>query len=95
MQAKAFDLFKYSGKQSYLGSIDIDISFRARGKAVSTVFDQDELAKQFVRCYESQIFSPTQYLIMEFQGHFFDLKLEMSKQSIWVILNQPPLLQLG
>ncbi|AJQ01239.1 AIC_G0002680.mRNA.1.CDS.1 [Saccharomyces cerevisiae] len=75
VQAKAFDLFKYSGKQSYLGSIDIDISFRARGKAVSTVFDQDELAKQFVRCYESQIFSPTQYLIMEFQGHFFDLKI--------------------
>ncbi|EJT42034.1 SEC18-like protein [Saccharomyces kudriavzevii IFO 1802] len=75
VQAKAFDLFKYSSKQSYLGSIDIDISFRARGKAVNTVFDQDELAKQFVRCYESQIFSPTQYLIMEFQGHFFDLKI--------------------
>lgn len=75
VQAKAFDLFKYSSKQSYLGSIDIDISFRARGKAVNTVFDQDELAKQFVRCYESQIFSPTQYLIMEFQGHFFDLKV--------------------
>lgn len=75
LQARAFDLLKYSGKRSYLGSLDIEISFRSRGKAVGTPFDQDELATHFVKNFESQIFSPTQYLIMEFKGHFFDLKV--------------------
>lgn len=75
VQARAFDLFKYSGKRSYLGSIDMEISFRSRGKAVNTPFEQDDLAAQFIRNFEGQIFSPTQYLIMEFKGHFFDLKI--------------------
>lgn len=74
-QVRAFDLFKYSGKQSYLGSIDIEITFRSRGKAVNTPFDQDELAQVFIQNFESQIFSPTQYLIMDFKGHYFDLTI--------------------
>ena len=75
IQARAFDLFKYSGKRAYLGTLDIEISFRSRGKAVPTPFDQDELAAQFVKNFESQIFSATQYLVMEFKGHFFDLRI--------------------
>ncbi|KAH3903127.1 probable Vesicular-fusion protein SEC18 [Saccharomycodes ludwigii] len=76
IEGKAFDLFQYShGKPSYLGVLDIEISFRSRGKAVPTPFDQDELAKHFANCFESQIFSPTQYLIMEYKGHIFDLKI--------------------
>lgn len=80
-QARAFDLFKYSGKRAYLGTLDIEVSFRSRGKAVSTPFDQDELATQFIKNFESQIFSPTQYLVMEFKGHFFDLRIR-NLQSI-------------
>lgn len=76
VQVRAFDLFKYSGKHSYLGSIDIEISFRSRGKAVNTPFDQDDLARVFIQNFESQIFSPTQYIIMDFKGHFFDLKIK-------------------
>ncbi|CAB4256840.1 similar to Saccharomyces cerevisiae YBR080C SEC18 ATPase required for vesicular transport between ER and Golgi, the 'priming' step in homotypic vacuole fusion, autophagy, and protein secretion [Maudiozyma barnettii] len=75
VQARAFDLFKYSGKRAYLGTLDIEISFRSRGKAVTTPFDQDELAAQFAKNFESQIFSATQYLVMEFKGHFFDLRI--------------------
>ncbi|CAG62398.1 uncharacterized protein GVI51_M01683 [Nakaseomyces glabratus] len=74
-QVKSFDLFKYAGKASYLGTIDMEITFRSRNKAVATPFDQDELAAQFVANFESQIFSPTQYMIMEFKGHYFDLKI--------------------
>lgn len=73
--AKAFDLFQYNGKHAYLGSMDIEISFRARGKAVDTPFDQDDLAKHFLKIFESQIFSSTQYLLFEFKGHIFDLKI--------------------
>lgn len=53
----------------------MEITFRSRNKAVATPFDQDELAAQFVANFESQIFSPTQYMIMEFKGHYFDLKI--------------------
>lgn len=75
VQVKPFDLFKYSGKQSYLGSLDIEISFRNKAKATPTPFDQDELASHFIKNYESQIFSPTQYMIMEFKGMIFDLHI--------------------
>ncbi|CCK72312.1 AAA family ATPase SEC18 KNAG_0J02320 [Huiozyma naganishii CBS 8797] len=75
VQCRAFDLFRYSGKQSYLGTLDLEISFRSRGKAVNTPFDQDELANVFVKNFESQIFSATQYLIMDFKGMYFDLKV--------------------
>ncbi|SCU93550.1 LAFA_0F16996g1_1 [Lachancea sp. 'fantastica'] len=76
VQVKPFDLFKYSGKQPYLGTLDVEINFRSRGKAVDTQFDQDDLAKQFLKNFESQILSPTQCLIFEFKGHIFDLKVK-------------------
>ncbi|SCU92102.1 LAMI_0E08790g1_1 [Lachancea mirantina] len=75
IQAKAFDLFQYSGKHPYLGTLELEISFRSRAKATEAPFDQDELAKQFLKNFESQIFSPTQYLIFEYKGHIFDLKV--------------------
>ncbi|CCE61465.1 hypothetical protein TPHA_0A03890 [Tetrapisispora phaffii CBS 4417] len=75
IQARAFELFKYSGKHSYIGTMDVEISFRTRGKAVSTPFDQDELAQHFLKLFESQIFSPTQYLIFEFKGFIFDINI--------------------
>lgn len=81
VQVRAFDLFQKSGKHAYLGSVDLEISFRSRGKAVETPFDQDELAKHFLKSFESQIFSPTQYLIFEFKGHIFDLRVK-STQTI-------------
>lgn len=81
VQVKPYDLFQHSGKHAYLGSVDLEISFRSRGKAVETPFDQDELAKQFLKSFESQIFSPTQYLIFEFKGHIFDLRVR-STQTI-------------
>lgn len=81
VQVRPFDLFQQSGKHAYLGSVDLEISFRSRGKAVETPFDQDDLAKQFLKSFESQIFSPTQYLIFEFKGHIFDLRVR-STQTI-------------
>ncbi|CAR23659.1 AAA family ATPase SEC18 [Lachancea thermotolerans CBS 6340] len=76
VQARAFDLFQYSGKHAYLGTLDLEISFRSKGKAVDTQFEQDDLAKQFLKNFESQIFSPTQYLIFEYKGHIFDIKVK-------------------
>ena len=71
VQVRPFDLFQYSGKHPYLGSLDIEISFRSKGKAVDTQFEQDDLAKHFLKNFESQIFAPTQYLIFEYKGDVY------------------------
>ncbi|CDO92335.1 unnamed protein product [Kluyveromyces dobzhanskii CBS 2104] len=81
VNVKAYDSLQHTGKQAYLGAVDLEISFRSRGKVVETPFDQDDLAKQFLKSFESQIFSPTQYLIFEFKGHIFDIRVR-STQTI-------------
>nr|AAF27633.1 Sec18 [Komagataella pastoris] len=69
----SFDMFKSTGQQSYLGSMNLEISFRSKGKATQREFDQEELAEQFIARFESQIFQPTQLMIFEFQGNLFDI----------------------
>ncbi|AET41249.1 AAA family ATPase SEC18 Ecym_7426 [Eremothecium cymbalariae DBVPG len=81
VKARAFDMFRQSGKQAYLGVLDLEISFRVRSKAVDVQFDQDELAKQLIKTFDSQIFTATQYLVFEFKGHIFDLRVR-SLQTI-------------
>ncbi|AMD18709.1 HBL193Cp [Eremothecium sinecaudum] len=81
VRAQVFDMFGQSGKQVYLGALDLEISFRNRAKAVDTPFDQDELSKQFIKAFESQVFSATQYLVFEFKGNIFDLRVR-SLQTI-------------
>ncbi|AAS52851.1 AER169Cp [Eremothecium gossypii ATCC 10895] len=81
VRVRPFDLFRQSGKQAYLGALDLEISFRNRSKAVDTQFDQDELAKHFLKTFDSQVFSATQYLVFEFKGHIFDLRVR-SLQTI-------------
>lgn len=76
-----FNMFSQSGKQAYLGALDLEISFRNRAKAVNTQFDQEELAKQFIKTFESQVFSATQYLVFEFKSNIFDLRVR-SLQTI-------------
>ncbi|CCH62266.1 hypothetical protein TBLA_0G03290 [Henningerozyma blattae CBS 6284] len=82
VNVQPFDLTRYNhGNPSYLGNIDLEINFRSKGKAVPTMFDQDELATHFLKNFDTQIFSPTQYIIFEFKNHIFDLKVR-SIQSI-------------
>lgn len=76
VQVRPFDLVAYTSKHSYIGNMDVEISFRSRGKAVNTKFEQDDLSRHFVKMFESQVFSPTQYLIFEYKGHIFDVKIK-------------------
>lgn len=70
-----FDLLRQTGKRTYIGNMDVEISFRSRGKAVNTKFDQTDLSKHFLNTFETQVFTPTQYLIFEYKGHIFDVKV--------------------
>ncbi|CDK24391.1 unnamed protein product [Kuraishia capsulata CBS 1993] len=71
-----FDLFKNTGKKAYLGTMNLEISFRNRQRANSTEFDQDELARAFVDRFESQVFQPTQIILFEFKGVIFELVIK-------------------
>lgn len=68
-----FDLTHTTGSQSYLGTMNIEIRFRNRAKATSVPFDQDELSETFIKRFLSQIFQPTQNLVFEFKGYYFDM----------------------
>ncbi|KAL3234930.1 Vesicular-fusion protein SEC18 [Nakaseomyces bracarensis] len=70
-----FDLLRHTGKRTYIGNMDVEISFRSRGKAVNTKFDQADLSRHFLKTFETQVFAPTQYLIFEYKGHVFDVKI--------------------
>lgn len=56
------------GQKSYLGAVEIAIEFASKTKATDAPYDQESLAKHFIKCYENQIFAPKQQVIMIFQN---------------------------
>ncbi|ODV62200.1 AAA family ATPase SEC18 [Ascoidea rubescens DSM 1968] len=60
----------------YIGSMNLEITFRNRNKAVNTKFDQDELSTHFIRNFNEQMFQPTQALLMEFKGIIFEILIQ-------------------
>lgn len=56
------------GQKGYLGSVEVAIEFALKNKTTDAPYDQDSLAKQFIKTYENQIFAPGQQVIMMFQN---------------------------
>ncbi|KAF3766260.1 AAA-domain-containing protein [Cryphonectria parasitica EP155] len=56
------------GQKGYLGSVEIAIEFALKNKVTDAPYDQDSLAKQFIKTYENQIFAPGQQVIMMYQN---------------------------
>lgn len=56
------------GQKSYLGAVEIAIEFASKNKATDAPYDQESLAKHFIKCYENQILAPKQQVIMIFQN---------------------------
>ncbi|KAJ4402232.1 transport between ER and Golgi ATPase protein [Gnomoniopsis sp. IMI 355080] len=56
------------GQKSYLGALEIAIEFASKTKATDAPYDQESLAKHFIKCYENQILAPKQQVIMIFQN---------------------------
>ncbi|ODQ81519.1 hypothetical protein BABINDRAFT_165065 [Babjeviella inositovora NRRL Y-12698] len=75
-QVSLFDLRSVSRKQTYLGSLTVAIDFVKRAKAVATMFDTEELAKEFVTRFENQILQPGQPIFMEHKGNMFTIKVQ-------------------
>lgn len=56
------------GQKGYLGSVELGIEFASKSKMPDTPFDQESLAKTFIKTYENQIFAPGEQVIMMFEN---------------------------
>lgn len=56
------------GQKSYMGAVEVAIEFASKNKATDAPYDQESLAKHFIKCYENQILAPKQQVIMSFQN---------------------------
>ena len=64
LQVEMFDIFSQTS-QAYLGSMDIEVGFASKSKAVETPYDQDELAKEVIKVFQNQVFAPGQRFLMD------------------------------
>ncbi|VEU23558.1 DEKNAAC104642 [Brettanomyces naardenensis] len=76
-----YDLFSSSNlkKGAYLGSISVEINFWNKNRANGRMYDPDEMADVFVKKFDSQIMQPTQILLFEFKGSYFELKVSSTQ----------------
>lgn len=80
-QVRKYDILAATGRQTYIGSLNVEISFRGKNNVTTDQFDQDELAKAMTARFENQIFTPTQLLLLDFKGHIFEIRV----QSVQVV----------
>uniref|UniRef100_A0A060T7S1 Vesicular-fusion protein SEC18 n=1 Tax=Blastobotrys adeninivorans TaxID=409370 RepID=A0A060T7S1_BLAAD len=70
-----FDIFANGNGRVYLGSLEVEIDFYNKARAVPTPFEQDKLTKRFIQLYKNQVFAPGQKLAMEYGGINFKVKI--------------------
>ncbi|KAI1382811.1 AAA-domain-containing protein [Hypoxylon trugodes] len=58
---------KYENKVP-LSAMDIEVGFASQRKVTDVPYDQDELADDFIKMFQGQIFAPGQRLIMDYKG---------------------------
>ncbi|CAO1638881.1 unnamed protein product [Sympodiomycopsis kandeliae] len=57
------------GPGIYLGGLDIELSFLRSGTESGEQFDAEEMNRNFLRAFDSHIFTRGQLLVFEFHGH--------------------------
>ncbi|KIX03460.1 uncharacterized protein Z518_07012 [Rhinocladiella mackenziei CBS 650.93] len=67
LQVEVYDAFGQGG-QAYIHAMDIEIGFASTRKVVDTPYDQDDLAKEIVKLFNSQIFAPSQRFLMDLKS---------------------------
>ncbi|KAL9003788.1 MAG: hypothetical protein Q9188_003368 [Gyalolechia gomerana] len=97
VNVRHYDPFQEGGHR-YLGSLDVEISL-AKKKGTEAPLDQDELAQNFTRIFENQIFAPGQRVIMDFRSiplliivrtvQLVDLSMEKPSASSEPTLSDP------
>jgi vesicle-fusing ATPase len=81
-----YDLFAESGnKGGYLGTLNVEINFWNKNRANAIQYDSDQLMKEFITKFDSQVLQPTQILLFEFKGNYFEI---IVKSTLVVDLGQ-------
>ncbi|KAK6342529.1 transport between ER and Golgi ATPase protein [Orbilia javanica] len=76
---RRYDPFS-SGKQAYLGSLDVEIGFATR-KTSEELYDQDDLSKLLVRSFQNQMFSPGQLAILDVRN----MRLQLHVKTVEIV----------
>ncbi|KAK6527812.1 transport between ER and Golgi ATPase protein [Orbilia ellipsospora] len=69
-----------SGKQAYLGSLDVEIGFATK-KTTEELYDQDELSKLVIRNFQNQMFAPGQLCILDVRN----MRLQLHIKTVQVV----------
>ncbi|OAP56513.1 hypothetical protein AYL99_09692 [Fonsecaea erecta] len=67
LQAEVYDPFS-SGGQAYIGAMDIEIGFASTRKTTDVPYDQDDLAREITKLFNSQMFAPGQRFLMDLKS---------------------------
>ncbi|KAH0839229.1 hypothetical protein AYO21_05644 [Fonsecaea monophora] len=67
VQAEVYDPFS-QGAQAYIGAMDIEIGFASTRKTTDAPYDQDDLAKEITKLFNSQMFAPGQRFLMDLKS---------------------------
>ncbi|ETI25498.1 hypothetical protein G647_02271 [Cladophialophora carrionii CBS 160.54] len=67
LQAEIYDPFTEGG-QAYIGAMDIEVGFASTRKTTDTPYDQDDLAKEIIKLFQSQMFAPSQRFLMDLKS---------------------------
>ncbi|EXJ53430.1 vesicle-fusing ATPase [Cladophialophora psammophila CBS 110553] len=67
LQAEVYDPFS-QGSHAYIGSMDIEIGFASTRKTTDTPYDQDDLAREITKLFNSQMFAPGQRFLMDLRS---------------------------
>ncbi|KAK6503678.1 transport between ER and Golgi ATPase protein [Arthrobotrys musiformis] len=76
---RRYDPFS-SGRQAYLGSMDVEIGFATK-KVTEELYDQDDLSKLVIRNFQNQMFSPTQLLILDVRN----MRLQIHVKTVEIV----------
>lgn len=75
----SYDIFAGGNGKVYLGTLDVEIDFQNKNKAVPQPFEQDKLTQRFIGEFKNQVFSPGQKLAMEYIGYTFIIKVQSTQ----------------
>ncbi|EPS35459.1 hypothetical protein H072_11139 [Dactylellina haptotyla CBS 200.50] len=79
ISVRRYDPFT-SGKQAYLGGMDVEIGFATK-KTTEELYDQDDLSKLLIRNFQNQMFAPGQLCILDVRN----MRLQIHVKTVQVV----------
>ncbi|ODV85270.1 hypothetical protein CANARDRAFT_28536 [[Candida] arabinofermentans NRRL YB-2248] len=76
----SYDQFAFNGKSgAYLGTLNVEVNFWNKNRANNVQYDPDEMLEVFVTKFENQVLQPTQIILFEFKGSYFEILIKSTQ----------------